>query len=140
MTPAAGHLLGTNNTSPASVNLSTEGSADWAHWALTNAASFNHKSGITQQISNYTRIGPVNPGRFVSANQFTSTWTGGTHRHCDQHRRRPLHHRQQQRLQRHRPGQYHRQDPAPLPRRLEGARPAPGDPERRQRRALRHHH
>ncbi|MBK8161663.1 MAG: hypothetical protein IPK65_00480 [Gammaproteobacteria bacterium] len=78
MTPAAGHLLGTNNTSPASVNLSTEGSADWAHWALTNAASFNHKSGITQQISNYTRIGPVNPGRFVSANQFTSTWTGGT--------------------------------------------------------------
>jgi hypothetical protein len=54
---------------PASVTLSSEGSADWAHWALTNAASFNHKAGIPQQISNYTRIGPVNPGRFVSGNR-----------------------------------------------------------------------
>src|SRR5947199_1042391 len=30
------------------VNLTTEGTSDWAHWGLSSANSFNHKSGVVQ--------------------------------------------------------------------------------------------
>ncbi|MGE3480676.1 MAG: putative Ig domain-containing protein [Gammaproteobacteria bacterium] len=76
--PSAAHLLGSNAIAPASVTLSSEGSTDWAHWALTNAASFNHKAGVPQQISNYTRIGPTNPNRYTAGNRISFNWTGGT--------------------------------------------------------------
>ena len=39
------------------MSLSTEGILDWSHWGLSSATGFNHKSGITQQISNYSLIG-----------------------------------------------------------------------------------
>src|SRR6201999_3430215 len=41
----------------ANTNLATQGTSDWAHWGLTAATSFNHKSGVTQQISNFASIG-----------------------------------------------------------------------------------
>ena len=62
---------------PASVTLSAEGTSDWAHWGLTNASSFNHKNGVTQQISNYTLIGSTTPGRFTDS-RVAYSWSGGT--------------------------------------------------------------
>ena len=61
---------------PTAVTLSTEGTTDWAHWGLTDSTSFNHKSGITQQISNYTRIGST-VGRMTDS-RVAYSWTGGT--------------------------------------------------------------
>ena len=62
---------------PTTATLSTEGTTDWAHWGLTDSTSFNHKSGITQQISNYALIGSTAPGRF-SDSRVDYSWTGGT--------------------------------------------------------------
>src|SRR4030095_14151837 len=39
------------------VNLTGEGSLDWAHWGLASETDFNHKTGATQQISNISPIG-----------------------------------------------------------------------------------
>ncbi|MEM7099870.1 MAG: hypothetical protein AAF541_16505, partial [Pseudomonadota bacterium] len=39
------------------IDLTSEGSADWAHWARTTATSFNHKAGVTQQISDINNVG-----------------------------------------------------------------------------------
>jgi hypothetical protein len=33
----------------ANVNLTPEGSIDWAHWGLTDPDDFNHKAGITSR-------------------------------------------------------------------------------------------
>jgi hypothetical protein len=62
---------------PAGVTLSSEGTSDWAHWGLTSASSFDHKSGVTQQISNYTLLGSTNPRRFTDSDVACS-WSGGT--------------------------------------------------------------
>ncbi len=74
---AASGLSGLMSQPPSAVNLSTEGTTDWAHWGLTTASSFNHKSGVTQQISNYTLIGSTAAGRFNDS-RVAYTWTGGT--------------------------------------------------------------
>ncbi len=77
------------------VNLSQQGTLDWAHWGLQNNISFAHKQNATQRISNFTRIGhaPVlrfnnsptnyswnngNPQANVS-NTTTGVWTYGLH-------------------------------------------------------------
>ncbi len=70
-------LSGQMSQSPSAVNLSTEGTTDWAHWGLSTASSFDHKSGVTQQISNYTLIGSTAPGRFADS-RVAYTWSGGT--------------------------------------------------------------
>ncbi|HMU32784.1 MAG TPA: peptidoglycan DD-metalloendopeptidase family protein [Pyrinomonadaceae bacterium] len=74
---AAGSLSASSAVSPANVNLSAEGTADWAHWGISNASSFNHKNGVTQQISNFTRIGGGATQRYSNNPTFFS-WTGGT--------------------------------------------------------------
>ena len=61
----------------ATLTLSAEGTADWAHWGLGAASAFNHKSGVTQQISNYTQIGSVAAGRYTD-NLVAFSWSGGT--------------------------------------------------------------
>ena len=69
--------LSVGSNTPANVNLATEGTADWAHWGLTSANSFNHKNGVTQQISNYTKIGSGTIQRYTN-NPNSYSWTGGT--------------------------------------------------------------
>jgi hypothetical protein len=75
--PGAGMLIGSLGAPGATANLSTEGTLDWTHWGLTSASSFNRKSGVTAQISNYTRIGSGAVNR-VNANPVAFSWTGGT--------------------------------------------------------------
>ncbi len=74
---AASGLSGQMSQPPAAVNLGTEGTTDWAHWGLSTASSFNHKSGTSQQISNYTLIGSTAPGRFTDS-RVAYSWSGGT--------------------------------------------------------------
>jgi hypothetical protein len=50
---------------------------DWAHWGLTSASSFNHKAGVTSQISNFAVVGTGAANRYAD-NAFGFTWTGGT--------------------------------------------------------------
>ena len=63
-------LLGT-------VNLTTEGTIDWAHWGLSDTASFNHKAGVTQQIPTFSTIGTVTPTAFAY-NFVNYIWIDGT--------------------------------------------------------------
>src|SRR6202040_4074126 len=51
------YLAGSSSSPSAAVNLTAQGTADWAHWGLTSSASFDHKAGVVQQISNYSVVG-----------------------------------------------------------------------------------
>jgi hypothetical protein len=75
-----GALSGSVGAPANAVDLSQEGSNDWAHWGLTSVSSFNHKSGVTQQISNYTRIGGGTLGRAAGTSSVFPqySWVGGT--------------------------------------------------------------
>ncbi len=59
------------------VNLTQQGSLDWAHWGLQNSKSFTHKRGVAQSISNYKRIGRA-PVANMSNNLTQYSWTDGT--------------------------------------------------------------
>jgi len=69
-------LSGTFARSAVGVNLTKQGTLDWAHWGLQTRNSFAHKKGITQQISNYTRIGHAPVTRFNDSPTKYS-WTNG---------------------------------------------------------------
>ncbi len=73
---AAGALAGTLSTPSGTQNLSTLGTVDWAHWGLSSATSYNHKSGVSPQISNVTVLGT--PAYRYSNHPFGFTWSGGT--------------------------------------------------------------
>ena len=62
---------------PANLSLSTEGTADWTHWGLTSATSFDRKSGVTQQIGNYTQLGTGSVFQYGD-NPNLFSWSGGT--------------------------------------------------------------
>ncbi len=71
----AGGLLVPNP--PGSINLTTEGTLDWAHWGNGGAKVFDHKTGVTQQISDATLIGTSAASWFADyATLFN--WTDGT--------------------------------------------------------------
>jgi hypothetical protein len=74
---ATGSLSGSLATPSGTQNLTSLGTVDWAHWGLTTAGSFNHKAGVTQQISNFTIVGTGPANRFTS-NSFGYSWTDGT--------------------------------------------------------------
>lgn len=75
--PSLPTLSGTIATPPAAVDLSTEGSADWAHWGLSDVNSYNHRGGIGPQISNYTVLGSNAVG-WYGDNLVTFSWNNGT--------------------------------------------------------------
>jgi uncharacterized protein YjdB len=66
-----GALTGSGVASSATVNLTTEGTSDWAHWY-----GYDHKSSGGSKISNYTLIGT---GVLTYTNDpRTCTWSDGT--------------------------------------------------------------
>lgn len=76
VTAGGGTLAASHTTAPTPVDLSIEGTADWAHWGMTDYNSFTHKGGVGQQISNFTRIGSVTPLRYTD--NFTAyVWNDG---------------------------------------------------------------
>jgi len=71
-----GLLSASESTPPSAIDLSAEGTADWAHWGLFTAASFDHKAGVPQQIGNYSTLGSDQFN--YSDNTEGYSWTGGT--------------------------------------------------------------
>jgi hypothetical protein len=77
-TPSGGGSINGQAAKPASaVNLSSVGITDWAHWGLATASSFNRKSGVSPQISNYALLGSAAPNRMTDSVAAFS-WSGGT--------------------------------------------------------------
>jgi hypothetical protein len=74
---SGGVLSGTRSNSATRVNLTTEGTLDWAHWGLGSPNAFTHKSGVTQQISNLMVLGSA-PLQNYSNNMTLFSWTDGT--------------------------------------------------------------
>jgi hypothetical protein len=73
----AGTLSGALSTPTGAQNLSTLGTSDWAHYGHTSSTSYNHKSGMTPQISNVTVVGS-NPATRYANHLVGFTWNGGT--------------------------------------------------------------
>ncbi len=71
-----GALIGSMVTPYGTQELTTLGGTDWAHWGLTSASDFNHKAGVSQQISNFSIVGAGLPGRYTN-NDVGFTWTDG---------------------------------------------------------------
>jgi hypothetical protein len=70
-------LTGAGAIPPSAVNLTSEGTRDWAHWGLSDAASFNHKAGVSSAIENFTLLG-TNPVRHVTDSSTHWSWSDGT--------------------------------------------------------------
>lgn len=72
-----GTQAGTVTTPPTTVDLTSEGSADWAHWGLVTKSSFNHKANVPPQISDITLLGSNLLGRLTD-NYTAFGWSDGT--------------------------------------------------------------
>jgi hypothetical protein len=73
---ASGNLSGSLSLPSTTQNLTALGTADWAHWGLTTATTYNHKSGVTAQISNYSMV--AGTAIQYSDHPFGFSWTDGT--------------------------------------------------------------
>lgn len=73
----SGSLITQADLPPSTVNLTNEGTADWAHWGLSTTTSFDHKRTLGQQISNYTVIGNSTVHQY-NTNPNGYSWTDGT--------------------------------------------------------------
>ena len=72
-----GILQGGVAASPPTVDLTTEGAADWTHWGLITNLSFDYKTGVPRQISNFSLLGTNTVTRYT--NNYTSfSWSDGT--------------------------------------------------------------
>ena len=72
-----GSLTGGVGTPAGVQTLSTLGSSDWAHWGVSAATSYTHKTAVTPLISNVTLVGGGTALRFTN-NPVGFSWTGGT--------------------------------------------------------------
>jgi fibronectin type 3 domain-containing protein len=59
------------------INLSGEGTVDWAHWGSVDANTFEHKAGVPSAISNVTPVGS-SPKVLLTNSPTTFSWTDGT--------------------------------------------------------------
>ena len=75
----AGSLSGAHTVlaSASTINLTTEGLIDWAHWGHGGPTEFNHKAGIVAQISEFTLIG-TDPVQSFDDNFTGYSWSNGT--------------------------------------------------------------
>jgi len=75
--PIHGSIIVTSNTLPdGDVSLSTLGTADWAHWAMTTATTFDHAAGV-DLISDITLANSMTQTQITNITT-TASWTGGT--------------------------------------------------------------
>jgi uncharacterized repeat protein (TIGR01451 family) len=72
-----GSITGNMVSSPVgSINLTTEGALDWAHWGRNGPTAFDHKGTVTQQITDITKLGTNSVGWFNDC-PTAFTWTDG---------------------------------------------------------------
>lgn len=69
------NALGTNL--PRTVNLTTEGAADWVHWGLSPSNALNRKAGVSQKIAPVVLVGASDFLTYTD-NYSGFTWTDGT--------------------------------------------------------------
>lgn len=72
-----GTLTAAAELPPASVNLTTEGTADWTHWGLVTNSSFDRKLTSSPQLGNFVKIGG-SPLQQYEDNFTGYSWTDGT--------------------------------------------------------------
>lgn len=72
-----GSLTGSVALPPTTLNLTTEGTADWVHWGLSSPSSSDRKSSITQKIGNLISLG-TNPVQRFADNHTAFSWSDGT--------------------------------------------------------------
>jgi hypothetical protein len=89
---AAGHIIGSAAPAPYHVDLTQEGTLDWASFGYYTANSFISKMSGTNELSNYTQIGTVTPLQ-SAGNPAAFSWTDGdpddaNHNPADQTRNR----------------------------------------------------
>jgi hypothetical protein len=72
-----GSLGGTRTSPPSTVDLSTEGTLDWAHWGLMRRFDFNHKETGGSQISDLVIVGSDRLERQATTPSAFS-WNDGT--------------------------------------------------------------
>jgi hypothetical protein len=72
-----GILSASSTMPPSSLDLTLEGTADWAHWGLITNSSFDHKASVPQQISNFSVFG-TNPVTQFADNFTAYSWSDGT--------------------------------------------------------------
>src|SRR3954465_14041449 len=75
---SAATLTGTVTTPPSSVNLTTEGTADWAHFGLSTANDINRKSTGGPQISALPLLGAGSAKARFNDSSSTYSWTAGS--------------------------------------------------------------
>ncbi len=77
-----GSLAVTRQLVTGSIDLSSEGTADWAEWGATSVTDFDHKATGGTQIASWTRIGSATVygygNGYNQAGNDGFTWTGGT--------------------------------------------------------------
>ena len=72
-----GALNGTASLAPiGGLDLTAEGTSDWAHWGLSFSNQFDHKTNVSSQIPNYNAIG-TNSAQQFSGYSTVFNWTDG---------------------------------------------------------------
>lgn len=74
---ATGGVAGRINNTTGDVNLTSEGTLDWAHWGQTTASTFDHKSPVVSLISDVTPISGSTKVQ-MGGSPTTFTWSDGT--------------------------------------------------------------
>lgn len=74
---SGGSLVAGLSTPPGTVNLTTEGTADWMHWGRATNNLFNRKVTATPQLSDVVKIGS-NPLQRFDDNPTAYSWSDGT--------------------------------------------------------------
>ena len=70
-----GVLSGNISAPPTFVDLTAEGTADWAHWGLVPPPGYDRKGGVAPQISDFLLIGTNSPVFYT--NHYRFSWTDG---------------------------------------------------------------
>jgi hypothetical protein len=74
-----GILSGSTGAPPLSLNLTAEGTCDWAHWGLSSPSSFDHKSGVVQKIPNVVLLNAASSDLNSYTDNLTAfSWSDGT--------------------------------------------------------------
>jgi len=72
----SGLLVGDLLIPSSTINLTAEGTSDWAHWGLNSATGFDHKASVPQQISNFTELGSRTVNQLTD-NPTLFSWSDG---------------------------------------------------------------
>ncbi len=72
----AATLTGTLSNTPAAIDLTAQGTRDWAHWGLNATNLFTHKATTYSRITNVTLLGST-PTAYTTNTSIQFSWTNG---------------------------------------------------------------